>query len=202
MWDLYSGLGGASEPFMQRPLEWMVFRFENNPMLSSLMSPDYVPATVHMDLRAFNYSMRIQAPDLIWASPPCLDFSNAYAAPKPTAAREGLDFKPDMKPMLRAVEIIEYFKPEHWVIENVHGAIKHFNPHLGPPRLIAGPFALWGNFPLFEPNLEGHTKGDNDAWSTDPLRANKRALIPFPLVEGLRLTIKNQSTLLDFKRTG
>ena len=49
--------------------------------------------------------------DFVWASPPCTEYSIA----KTTGVRK---IDEANKVVLRTLEIIEYFKPKHWVLEN------------------------------------------------------------------------------------
>ena len=192
--DLFSGLGGASEAFVQAGCQ--VFRIENNPLL------EYVPFTINRDVREWRDWID-ELPnvkwDLIWASPPCLEFSNAYAAPGPTAAREGQEFKPDMSLVVAAKQIIEHLKPKWWVIENVAGAIPHFKPLLGEKRQKVASFVLWGSFPLLVMDSSfSHSKQDGDTWSTDPLRPNRRALVPFEISFALMTALREQYSIGDF----
>ena len=190
MIDLFSGLGGASESFALSP-EWSVLRYENNPLLED------VPFTTICDLTNFDIHIRHQV-ELIWASPPCTEFSQAYGAPAPKAQREGRDFEPSLDLVKRAVEIIEELNPKYWVIENVVGAIKHFEPILGPPRQIIGPFVLWGNMPYLHVEGFEHTKASVDVWSGNPLRANIKGKIPLDLSDALRRAIERQTQLSDW----
>jgi len=195
MVDLYAGLGGASEAMIRTG--WDVLRIDNNILLQG------VENMVLMDIKKLNpictSSHKI---DLVWASPPCRDFSNGYNAPRPTAQRAGLDFGPDMSLLEEAIRIIEILKPRYWVIENVRGAIRDFEPYVGSPRLVVGAFVLWGNFPLFEMPLGWHHSkggpGSGDKHSSDPLRANYRALIPFELSEQLRIAIEFQKRIDEY----
>jgi hypothetical protein len=176
--------------------DWQVLRVENNPILSD------VPNTVTQDLMAFD-DYELFSPtekiDLIWCSPPCLEFSVAYNAPKSNAKREGIPYSPDLSLVKRCLDIIEWANPRYWVIENVHGAIKDFNPILGPPRQIIGPFALWGNFPFIHLDSDfSHRKYDNDVSAKNPLRANIRAIIPYPLADSLRRAIEEQRSILEW----
>lgn len=195
MVDLCSGLGGASEAFLQAG--WDVLRIENNPLLAD------TPNTVMMDIAELKpQPHEYLKVDLVWASPPCRDFSTAYSAPKSIAQRAGIDYAPDMEILEDAIRIIEELKPRFWVVENVRGAIKDFEPYLGTPRLIIGPFVLWGNFPLFDmPPEWNHTKGgkgSGDKHSSDPLRANYRAKIPYEMSENLRLAIEFQKRIDEY----
>lgn len=192
IWDLCSGLGGWSEAFVQDG--WTVVRIETSQDLQ------YVPHTYQLDVREWaDWADDFPKPDVILASPPCLEFSTAYMAPKAVAAREGREFEPDMSIVNACKDIIEAFEPRWWCIENVNGAISTFNPLLGTFSQKVGPFYLWGNFPiLLLPGSWTHHKGDNDSWSTDPLRANKRALIPFEVSFAMLEAVRSQHTLEDW----
>jgi hypothetical protein len=185
--DLFSGLGGASESFLRDP-KYAVIRYDNNPLLMN------IPCTTICDLTNYQIKIRHKV-DLVWASPPCLDFSRAYNAPGPQAERENIDFEPNLNLLKKSIELIEELNPTHWIIENVVGSIKHFEPFLGQPRQIIGPFVLWGNFPLIDvPRDFKHTKADVDErWS--PIRSNVRAKIPFEISAGLKTAIESQTKL-------
>ena len=171
---------------------WSVCRYENNPLLGD------VPFTTICDLTTFKLILG-HTPTLVWASPPCIDFSRGFNAPGPAALREGLEFEPSLDLSKRALEIIEELNPKYWVVENVVGAIKHFEPLLGPPRQIIGSCVLWGNFPFIDVDRNfDHTKASYDVWSNDPLRSNKKAKIPIEISSSLRAVIDSQTTLLEF----
>jgi len=191
MLDLFSGLGGASQSFLENG--WEIDRIENNPALG------YVAHTKIQDVRNWMDDLEIPAGyyDLIWASPPCLEFSMAYNAPKSVARRDNIQFEPNMQLMLEAQRIIQAFQPKYWVIENVMGAQEFFNPILGKPTQIINSFCLWGKFPriCMPPNYK-HLK--HDVGSKNPMRANVRALIPIEVSEQLRRAIEEQTTLEDW----
>ena len=190
MVDLCSGLGGASQPMVDNG--WEVVRFENNPLLKD------VPHTRLYDIMKMP-KFEADDVDLIWASPPCVEFSQAYSSPKSRARRAGLPYQPNLDLMLKCKEIIEQTQPRYWVIENVIGAIKDFQPALGTPRQIIGPFVLWGNFPYIHlPPEFQHSKALNDKTSSHPLRSNWKALIPYPLADSLRIAIQEQHSILDW----
>ena len=138
-------------------------------------------------------------PDLIIAGPPCLGFSTAYMAPKSIAAREGIPYEPDTDIVENVVDIIEYIDPTYWSIENVCGAVNDLKVHLGDYRQRIGPFFLWGKFPhiALPPGFK-HLKSEQDAWSSDPLRANKRAKWPIEISEALLEAVMTQSSLADW----
>lgn len=199
MWmlDLCSGLGGASEAFVQNGT-WDVVRIEINPVLQGVPHTHQFDVLEWMDWLPELISEKGR-PCLVWASPPCLEFSLAYNAPLPSARRAGLDFEPDMSIVEACIDIIQYAGPTFWVIENVAGACPWFLPELGKHQQKIGPFFLWGTFPRlnftvgYEPR-----KDDHDPGQRDPLRANKRALVPYPVSEALLEAISQQSTLADW----
>lgn len=193
MMDLFSGLGGASEAFIDDP-NFNVIRVESNDYFEE------IEETIIHDVRSQKIEdiVMMEQPRVIWASPPCLDFSNGYSAPKPSAARAGRDFTPDLSLMIRAKELIDMNPNCTWVIENVAGAIADFEPILGPPRQIIGPFVLWGNFPLLHmPRSFRHVKDENDARHS-PIRSNIRAKIPIEISKALLQSINYQSTLEEY----
>ena len=199
MLDLFSGLGGASEAMVQSD-KWEVMRIENNSMLQG------VPHSSQICVKEFRDELRgmieegfvPESPTLVWASPPCVEFSLAYSSPQSIAHREGRDYEPDLSLVEAAIEIIEMLQPKYWVIENVRGAVKWFKPLLGEQRkVINHSLFLWGNFPSFDPG-QIESKYYKDSSSRDPLRANKRAVIPFEVSNQLRRAIENQRSILEW----
>lgn len=198
--DLFSGLGGASEAFVQDLDNWTVLRIDNNPLLGG------VPFTVIDDIprianNIFGPQNVLKKIDVIWASPPCREFSNGYSSPKSIHVREhGLDsYKPDMSLLIASLEIIEIVKPKYWVIENVVGSIRYFREFLGEPRQIIGPYVLWGNFPMIDCKPEMiMAKSGKDVHSSNPLRSNYKAKVDFEISSSLKYAIENQKSLFEY----
>lgn len=196
--DLFSGFGGASEAFAQDDA-WEILRIENNPLLAS------VEHTRSMDIFEFRNWLLEQkyrygpfSVDVVWASPPCHEFSLAYSAPRAQADREGRgeEYEPYMGFLDVAMEIIEIIQPKYWIIENVKGAIKYFHSKLGEPAQIHGAYVLWGNYPKFAPG-QFPSKADKDKrWS--PLRSNYKAKVPMEISAGLKNAIECQASMFDF----
>lgn len=191
MWDLFSGLGGASQYFDLNE-NWEVYRFENNYELLP-----YAPLNTQwrdvIDWR--RWSKDYPEPDFIWASPPCLEFSTAYNAPRSIANRAGEDFQPNLELVETAKDIIDYYQPDHWAIENVVGASKHLSPALGRYQKI-GPFLIWGNLPPVHAKVDDNHKEKVDQRHS-PIRSNIRARIPIEMSRAVFNAIK-QPTLGDF----
>ena len=127
MLDLFAGLGGASQAMRERG--WHVTTVE----LEERFKPDVVA-----DITTYNY----QGPqlDLIWASPPCTEFSRE-SMPWCRTGKE-----PSMALVGHALRVIQEAKPRFWVIENVRGAQRF----LGPAKWVRNPVFLWGEFPDFD----------------------------------------------------
>jgi site-specific DNA-cytosine methylase len=89
---------------------------------------DYVTSILDFDINKVPFQ-----PDIIWASPPCTGFSvaalghhwtggkNAYI-PKTDTAKLGIELAK------KTIEIINYFKPKYFFIENPRGLLRkmHF----------------------------------------------------------------------------
>lgn len=195
--DLFSGLGGFSEAFVRAGDE--VVRIENNPLLSE------VPCTQMQDvfevrdrLHLFHaQGQPIREYDVLLAGPPCREFSLAYGSPRSRARRNGEDFEPSMDLLEATMDIIRITKPRYWVIENVIGSIKYFEEFGLEVNQIHGPHVLYGRFPKFQAGPIP-TKASKDKTSTNPLRANHKALIPFTISQNLRQAIVAQKTLFQF----
>ena len=190
--DLCSGLGGASEAFLQAGLT--VIRIEANPELQ------YIPKTMQLDVLEWeDWMSPVLADgsevDVIWASPPCREFSRGFNAPGPVAERAGVVYHPNMDIVKACFDIINHIQPKHWCIENVGGAVPYFQELLGECSQIVHPFYLWGNFPQIIMANSLFPKSSCTSWSTDPLRANKRAYIPFELSFAFMETLQRQWTL-------
>ena len=200
--DLYSGLGGFSEAFVQDP-NYKVIRIENNPLLAG------VPHTIPADIFSLDPGDFADA-DLILASPPCTEFSLGYAGPRGRAYRAGIrgnDYKPDMSLVQEAIRWKNIIKPKFFLMENVNGSQRYFRKLRLHPIMIHGSFVFYGDFPLFdmppgwvhnkETSKKTGVKGQ-DTWSSDPLRANKKGKLPLELSQQIKMTFQGQPTLGDW----
>jgi hypothetical protein len=183
MLDLFSGFKGASQAFAAHP-EWEVVTVDNNPDLE----PDLVldlsdPSQLEV--------LSEHGPfDLIWASPPCIEFYKCLA---PWFDEYGTP--PDMGLVRSAVAIMDHLDPAVRVLENTHSGNQFIRHVLGRHRQKIGPFYLWGNFPLIHAEIQPGHKARRDVWSDNPMRSNILAEIPLSISEGLLDAIHNQHTL-------
>ena len=201
MLDLFCGLGGASEAMYNHP-DWQVIRIDNNPdLLQHLSFVCKDVKTVLEEIKTMNLRPSLLNIDLVWASPPCTEFSEGYNSPKCKHRRADSEeeYQPDMSLLEITLKIIEALKPRYWIIENVKGAVEFFEPLLGPPKVIIGPYYLWGNFPLFDAKLKpGYSKQNDEDRLGRKFRPNVRALVPFEISEACRQSIQYQKRLDDY----
>ena len=199
MLDLFCGLGGASQAMVDHP-EWDVIRIDNNPDLLQHLS--FICRDVNSVLDEIKTrAIHILPIDLIWASPPCTQFSEGYNSPKCKHRRSKSEeeYQPDMSLIETTLKIIEALKPRYWIIENVKGAQEWLTPLLGAPKVIIGPYYLWGNFPLFTASLpSGYSKENDENRYGRKFRPNARALIPLEISEACRQSIQYQKRLDDY----
>jgi hypothetical protein len=175
-----------------------VIRIDNNPEVVAATKGTWMldladPANVMAVLDAHLNDLHVEKL-VVWASPPCTDFSTK----NPNRGAE--DFDLDL--VRSAMHIIEWLHDRYgvhsWVIENVRGAIGHFDTLLGPYRQRIGPFFLWGSFvPIacIDSDVHRHKKPFNRTNSRTHLRSNIHAKVPFALSESFRLSVTKQSTL-------
>tara|TARA_R110000824_G_C15170622_1_gene672879 strand:- start:779 stop:1420 length:642 start_codon:yes stop_codon:yes gene_type:complete len=201
--DLCSGLGGFSEAF--HLAGHSVVRIENNPLLrdvpnTTLMCIFEFRDWIEDNLDKINESKSSWCTDidLIVFSPPCLEFSVAYNAPRANHEREfpNVPWDPSMDILECGMDIISMLKPTWHIVENVRGAIKYFKEDLGSPRQINDAYVFWGNFPSFAPR-KFPSKSQKDSRHS-PIRANIRGQIPIEISNELLFAIQSQKSILDY----
>lgn len=194
--DLFSGLGGASSAF--QGTDWKVIRIDNNPeileavkgtWLLDMKDPQNVRSIIFNHLYDQNVTRMV-----IWASPPCTDFSlaNVDAPDEPSTAL--------LNQTVWLIEALsEDFNVTEYFIENVKGAVSTFNQDLGHYRQRIGPFFLWGRFaPIacIDESVHRHRKPFNKTNSRTALRSNIHAEIPYALSESVRDGLDQQLSLM------
>jgi site-specific DNA-cytosine methylase len=195
--DLFSGLGGSYQAFIETH---QILAIDNNPVL--LEHNDFMIlgdiANTYETLRQIfpvvkeNYPLLTEV--IIWASPPCVQYSTANINRNPDDFDNTL-----LEASLTIIHTVEkWLHPDidfYWVVENVKGAYQEFSKIIGhTPISIGNKFFLWGKFPKFNVNLtKGHSKIDPEG--SRALRPNLRAVIPYEISQGLKNSIRTQKTL-------
>ena len=155
------------------PPGWTTISVDNDPRVS----PD-----VLADVREWQYQG--ERPDLIWASPPCTEFSREFF-PWTRTGRS-----PDMSIYLACRKIIDASRPRWWIIENTRGAV----PYFGPYQAVFYPYYLWGRFPpLGRVDLIGRRHKDSYASTAKA----ERAKIPYALSRAVAHAIANHQLALS-----
>jgi site-specific DNA-cytosine methylase len=185
MLDLFSGLGGASQAF--EAAGWEVVTVDINPEFNPTICRNIEDLWLTDEFK----SWQVGEFDLIWASPPCVEF---YKVNAPWFEEYGRTPSLDLVECAKA--IINILQPKHWVIENTKSGMPWIKKILGQPRQnISGVYYLWGDYPLFDAKVPQNHKALNDPGGHDPLRSNKRAKIPLEISRALLDVIENQSDL-------
>ena len=92
-----------------------------------------LPATHQVDILEFDYKQYDKNYfDIVWASPPCVEYSKLQdcwlgrlrKGLLYTREQQEISMKEADKLVLKALEIIDYFKPTLWFIENPLGRLK------------------------------------------------------------------------------
>ena len=183
--DLFSGSGSATGI-------WQIQGY--NVRRYDIVAPEK-PTTWAVDLsdkeqcrmvvRTILKSNKFEKPLLVWASPPCTEYSfeNRYFQTRPEEI--------DTTLWRNAKYIIDSLEPKYWVIENVMGARRIW----GEPTQKFGAYWLWGRFPKF--NIPGKIPKKNvHLYSSKKERAKETAKIPYVISKGLYKAIALQKTLL------
>jgi hypothetical protein len=136
--DLCSGLGGASQPALDRG--WKVIRVDIDPRFK----PDIVADVRALPLRPFHV-------DVLWASPPCQEFSKhgipCFFPNQP---------EPDLSIAIGVKAEIERLIPRFWCVENVWPSRKWLSRIFGPVSNRPSGHALWSNLGFLLPNIPPH----------------------------------------------
>lgn len=129
--ELFSGTGSVGKCCKQ--LGWDV------------VSVDLLlPADHQCDIMQFDYKQYSKDEfDIVWASPPCTEYSNLQSCWLGRKKKDGIIYTKEImdknmneadKLVLKAFEIIEYFNPHYWFLENpATGKLKHRDIMKGKP---------------------------------------------------------------------
>jgi hypothetical protein len=113
--ELFSGTGSVGKVFGADG--WEVVSLDINPKAH---------ATITADIRTWDYTLYEAGHfDVVWASPVCTHYSRAK-----TTAHTPRDLVWADSLVLRALEIIEYFKPKYWFLENPQTGLLKTRPFM------------------------------------------------------------------------
>jgi site-specific DNA-cytosine methylase len=103
IWDICCGTKSVSNVWKENGHETLTLDIEPNCM------PD-----ICTDIMSWEYTdFSLEPPDFIWCSPPCTHYSIARTNAKTPRDLEGSD-----KIVQKCLDIIHYWRPKYWVIEN------------------------------------------------------------------------------------
>jgi len=123
--DLFSGTGSATVRFAMAGHQ--VLRVEKNTRFSADAR----------DVTGYHPPAGVWG---VWASPPCTEFARESMPWCKTGQEPSLDL------LRETVRIIQEARPAWWIVENVKGAIRYFDPILNPlgaKRVGCGAHHLW-----------------------------------------------------------
>lgn len=201
--DLFSGLGGFSQAFLDRG--WTVYRYDNDKQFSKVPCTHLVDV---LDLTAEIIKGKHKEIDIILASPPCRCFSVAadhYHWPKgiPTEETRG-----QIRLVKHSIGIIEAIKPRYWILENPAGRMRNV---LGKPAMrtywcawgtrYKKPTDLWGCLPpvawkMAHKWVSNPTGGAGNLAKGDPYPRDlaKRSMVPYEFSLAVCLAVEGLST--------
>ena len=167
--DLFSGLGGFSQAFVDRGHD--VTRYDFNPDFEE------VPFTIIKDVFELTAN-DLKDADIILASIDCTYFTHTNSNPD----KDGLKVSKELTK--HTLKIIHEANPLFWIIENPPGRIKNV---LGPPMFKTAwgywgtpyykPTWLWGKLPFIEWKTRYAEPQPKESWNLDSFKTHKFAYL-------------------------
>lgn len=119
-----------------------------------------------------------ETPDLVTASPPCVEVTKYRLPWFGDGAQSG---DPDLSVHAACFSLIRRLEPRYWVVENVQG----FDDFYGPADTVWGPWRLWHDLPVFDPGPVVY-KQQNQT----PHAGVENAAIPEPLAHSVARSVE------------
>jgi len=189
--DLFSGTGSVS--FQAEKLGYEVVSLD--------ISNQYHEPTILIDIMEWKYeSIPSNTFDVIWASPPCQTFSVVNRLHYTKEEQQQRIEKYGLPLLRKTQEIINYFQPSLWIIENPCGMMKDYLEH--QPYIIDycryADFGyrkrthIWTNHHCFQPlqcqkkcsSMEGNRHKKQITW-TRGISMQERYRVPYTLIKEL-----------------
>lgn len=128
MLEIFSGSSNVCKEFQRRG--WSAFSFD----LSRSSSAQVIADARHFPVKKISL-------DFIWFSPPCNEFSKArfpWFKNLPEPSTELFE---------TSLQLIDYFSPKLWLIENTKGGNYFISKKFSPANSIIYPWYFWTNLP-------------------------------------------------------
>jgi len=134
--------------------------------------------TITADINSFEWTGQRHI-DLLWASPPCTEFSRESMPWCKTGTPPSVDL------VLAAIRIVNQVNPTWWILENVRGSREWIKPILGHPVARTGPVYMWGNPPpMLIPRVLPYKE------KLSGKRPDLRSIIPYELSRAVAVAVE------------
>jgi len=190
--DLFSGTGSVSK--VAKELGYDVVSLD--------ISNQYHQPSIQVNVLVWNYSsFPVGYFDIIWASPPCNTFSRINRLKYSREQQDERINRLGLPLLRRTEEIIDYFQPRRWVIENPQGRMQDY---IKNKKLFVVDYCqyenfgyrkrtnIWTNHPHFEPlicrkncsSMDGNKHRLQISW-TRGISLADRYRVPKQLIQNL-----------------
>ena len=180
----------------------------------SVISLELKNANINTDILSWDYKQfGVNDFDVIWASPPCTEYSQAK-----TMGVRKIDYANSI--VLKTLEIIDYVKPQYWILENPQTGLLKEQPFMHGLKYFDVDYCkygmnyrkrtrLWSNIETWEPrplckgdcgkvrngkHLETAQRlpsGKRDGWGDGFVKRKQEELykIPIDLISGIFVSL-------------